>query len=295
MIPVIIGVTIITFLILKLIPGDPALVMAGEGASPEKIEQIQNQMGLNEPFYVQYFSYLSDLITLDFGKSVRTGQPVMEIIAPRFWITIQLAIYSILFGIVLGVIAGIISAVKQNSFADIGVLVLSVVGLSMPNFWLGLIFIYFFSIQWGILPTGGWGSFQQAILPTIALGTIGAAIIARMTRSSMLEVIRQDYIQTARAKGVKERKIIYKHALRNALIPVITVIGLQFGNFLSGAILTEVVFSINGMGRLIVDAIYSRDFPLVQGTLVIFSVVFIFVNLITDITYQLVNKKIDFK
>ncbi len=293
LVPVIIGVTLVSFLMLQLIPGDPAQVLAGEAASVEQIEQMRENLGLNEPLPHQYLSFLGNLITLDFGQSVRTDQPVIDIIAPRFWITIELAVWSILVSMFIGLFAGIISATKQYSFADMGIMLVALIGLSMPNFWLGLMLMYWFSIEWGLLPTSGWGDWRQIILPAITMGTAGAAIIARMTRSSMLEVIRQDYVRTARAKGVKERYVIYKHTLRNALIPVVTVIGLQFGYFLSGAILTETVFSINGMGRLVVEAISARDYPVVQGTIIVLALCFVFVNFIVDIIYRLLNKRIE--
>lgn len=291
-IPVIIGVTIIAFFILHLVPGDPAEALAGESADAEQIEVMREKLGLNKPLIVQYLTFAGNLFKLDFGTSIRTSQPVLEVIAPRLLITIELAIWGIIVATFLGMFAGIISAIKQYSFADISIMLLTVVGMSMPTFWLALLLMYYFSIQFNIFPTSGWGSFKQVILPAISLGTVGAAMIARMMRSSMLEVIRQDYVRTARAKGLKEKLVIYKHALRNAMIPVVTVIGLQFGTFLSGAILTETVFSINGMGRLVVDSIHARDFPLVQGTIIVFAVVFVLINLIVDVTYHLLNKRI---
>lgn len=293
LLPVIIGVTLVSFLMLQLIPGDPAQVLAGETASPEQIEQMRENLGLNDPLPVQYVNFLSDLVKLEFGQSVRTEQSVLDIIGPRYWITIELAVWSIMVSVVLGLTAGIVSATKRYSLADIGIMFLALIGLSMPNFWLGLMLIYWFSIQWGLFPTSGWGTWQQIVLPAITMGTAGAAMIARMTRSSMLEVIGQDYIRTARAKGVKERYVIYKHALRNALIPVVTVIGLQFGSFLSGAILTETVFAVNGMGRLVVDAIAARDYPVVQGTIIVLALTFVCVNFIVDIMYRVLNKRIE--
>lgn len=193
----------------------------------------------------------------------------------------------------VGLFFGILSATYRNTIRDYGTMTLAVVGLSMPNFWLGLLLIYWFSIQLGVLPTSGWGTWQQVIMPAITMGTAGAAVIARMTRSSMLEVIDQDYVRTARAKGVSERFVVYKHAFRNALIPVVTVIGLQFGYFLSGAVLTENVFAINGLGRLVVDAISQRDFPVVQGAVIVLAITFVFVNFLVDIAYRVLNKRID--
>lgn len=211
----------------------------------------------------------------------------------RLPVTIELAFWSIVITIVLGMFAGIISAMKQNSITDIGIMIFALIGVSLPNFWLGLMLILYFSVTYQIFPVAGWGSFAHVILPAITLGTSGAAIVARMTRSSMLEVIRQDYIRTARAKGVKERYITYKHALKNALIPVVTVVGLQFGALLGGTVLTETVFAINGVGRMMIDAIRMRDLPLVQGSILFVSFIFVFVNMLVDITYRLLNKRVD--
>ncbi|QQK76910.1 ABC transporter permease [Salicibibacter cibarius] len=293
LIPVIIGVTLVAFLIIQLIPGDAAQVMAGEAASEEQLEQMRENLGLNEPLYVQYGIFLGDLLRFELGESVRTGQPVMELVAPRFWITLELAFWGLVVAVGVGLIGGILAATKQNSFRDFGTMSLAVIGLSMPNFWLGLMLMYVFANQLGWLPTSGWGDWQQIFLPAITMGTAGAAIIARMTRSAMLEVIGEDYVRTARAKGVKERLVIYKHALRNALIPVVTVIGLQFGYFLSGAVLTESVFSINGLGRLVVDAISQRDFPVVQGTVIVLALTFVLINFLVDILYRVLNKRIE--
>lgn len=303
-IPVLLGVSILVFSLMFLIPGDPARIMAGEAASPQTVENLREKLGLNDPAYVQYGRYLSNAIQGDLGNSVRSGRPVMDEIKIRFWITVEVAVYSTVLAVFLGLIAGIISAVRHYTWSDVTIMIVALFGLSMPNFWLGLLLIQWFAI--GNLPfdlpwpdflmmrVSGWGeSWRQMVLPVITLGTGGAAIIARMTRSSMLEVIEQDYIRTARAKGVSERIIIYRHALKNALIPVVTVIGLEFGGFLGGAVLTETIFAINGMGRLTIDAIRQRDFPIVQGTVLVISVLFVFVNLLVDISYKFLNKRID--
>ena len=304
MIPVLLGVSILVFSLMFLIPGDPARIMAGEAASPQTVENIREKLGLNDPAYVQYWRYLSNALQGDLGNSVRNGRPVMDEIKIRFWTTVEVAVYSTILAVFLGLIAGIISAVRHYTLSDVTIMIVALFGLSMPNFWLGLLLIQWFAI--GNLPfdlpwpeflqlrPSGWGeSWRQMILPVITLGTGGAAIIARMTRSSMLEVIEQDYIRTARAKGVSERIVIYRHALKNALIPVVTVIGLEFGGFLGGAVLTETIFAINGMGRLTIDAIRQRDFPIVQGTVLVISVLFVFVNLLVDISYRFLNKRID--
>jgi len=306
-IPVLIGISILVFSMLHLIPGDPAQIMAGESATKEQVENIREQLGLNDPLPVQYFKYIGHAVQGDLGTSIRSGRDVTEEIESRIGITIELAFYSTVLAIFIGIIAGVISATRKNSFIDTGIMVLALFGLSMPNFWLGLMLIQWFAI--GIdLPSwipfledtswfkpSGWGSFEQMVLPVLTLGTGSAAIIARMTRSSMLDVIGQDYIRTARAKGVKESIVIYRHALKNALIPVVTVVGLQFGTLLGGAVLTETVFAINGLGRLIVDSIATRDFPVVQGSVLIIALLFVLVNLLVDIAYKLLNKRIDFE
>ncbi|TWT02139.1 ABC transporter permease [Planococcus sp. CPCC 101016] len=301
-IPVLIGVTILVFSLMHLVPGDPAQIVAGEGASEQTVENIRERLGLNESIPVQYGNFLGNAVQGDLGSSIRSGRPVMEEIASRFWVTFELAFYSTILAVFLGLIAGIVSAVRHYTLADTSIMIVALFGLSMPNFWFGLLLIQWFaignwmpeSLEFLKMRPSGWGdSWRQIILPVVTLGTGGAAIIARMTRSSMLEVVGQDYIRTARAKGVSERLVTYRHALKNALIPVVTVVGLEFGGFLGGAVLTETIFAINGMGRLTIDAIRTRDFPVVQGTVLVISVIFVLVNLIVDISYRLLNKRID--
>ncbi|MDX1805483.1 MAG: ABC transporter permease [Paenisporosarcina sp.] len=292
-VPVILGVTLVVFLIMQMVPGDSAVILAGEGASKETVEELREDLGLNRPLYEQYFSYIGNIFQGDLGYSLKNNQPVLEEILIRLPITMELAFFSILITVVLGLIAGIISAVKPYSFSDIGVMLVALLGISLPSFWLGLLLMYVFSIKLQWLPVAGWDSMAHIVLPAITLGAGGAAIVARMTRSSMLEVVGQDYIRTARAKGLKEHVIIYKHALRNALIPVITVVGLQFGSLLGGTVLVESVFAINGLGRMIVDAIRTRDIPMVQGGVLVASLVFVFVNLLVDTLYRVFNKRID--
>ncbi|MDF2680372.1 MAG: transporter permease protein [Brevibacillus sp.] len=293
MIPVLLGVILVVFLIMQMVPGDPAVLLAGEGASAETIANIRTQLGLDQPIMVQYFHYVTDVASGDLGTSLRSNLPVFEEIMARLPATIELALASIFVTIVLGMIAGIISATKQYSAADITIMIVALLGVSLPSFWLGLSLIYYFSVKLHLLPVAGWGTWKHVILPAITLGTGGAAIVARMTRSSMLDVVRQDYIRTAKAKGLREQVIIYKHALKNALIPIITVVGLQFGYLLGGTVLVESVFAINGLGRLIVDAIRMRDLPVVQGGVLIASIIFVFVNLIVDVLYRYFNKRID--
>lgn len=294
-IPVMLGVILVVFLIMKLVPGDPAVLIAGEGATKESIELIRQDLGLDKPLIAQYFSYLGDVVRGDFGTSIRSHRPVLDEIMVRLPITIELAFISIAIAIIFGMFAGIVSATRPNSVADITVMIIALLGISFPSFWSGLMLIFFFSVKWQIFPVSGWGTVMHTILPSITLGAMGAAIIARMTRASMLEVIGQDYVRTARAKGLKSQVIIYKHALKNALIPVITVIGLQFGVLLGGAVIVESVFAINGLGRLIVDSIRARDLPMIQGTILTASVIFVFVNLIVDTLYRYFNKRIDLR
>ncbi|MBG9542315.1 nickel ABC transporter permease [Cytobacillus firmus] len=292
-VPVLLGVTLMVFLIMQMVPGDPAVLVAGEGATDEQVEAIRHDLGLDQPLAVQYLSYVGDVVKGDFGESIRTSRPVLDEILVRLPITLELAFWSIVITVVLGVLIGIIAATKQNSFTDVGLMMVALLGVSLPNFWLGLMLIIYFSVGLQWFPVAGWGTFSHIILPAITLGTGGAAIVARMTRASMLEVIRQDYIRTAKAKGVRQRLIIYKHALKNALIPVITVVGLQFGALLGGTVLTESVFAINGVGRLIIDAIRMRDLPLVQGSILFVSVLFVIVNLLVDLSYRFLNKRVE--
>lgn len=297
-----IGVTILVFSLMHLVPGDAAKIVAGEGASEQTVENIRERLGLNDPLYVQYGTFVGNAVQGDLGSSIRSGRPVMDEIASRFWITFELAFYSTIVAVFLGLIAGIISAVRHYTLTDVTVMIVALFGLSMPNFWFGLLLIQWFaignwmpeSLEFLKMRPSGWGDdWRQVVLPVLTLGTGGAAIIARMTRSSMLEVIGQDYIRTARAKGLTERVVVYRHALKNALIPVVTVVGLEFGGFLGGAVLTETIFAINGMGRLTIDAIRTRDFPMVQGTVLVISVLFVVVNLLVDVSYRYLNKRID--
>ncbi|MBA2936926.1 ABC transporter permease [Paenibacillus sp. CGMCC 1.16610] len=293
MIPVLLGVILVVFLIMQLVPGDPAVLLAGEGASAETVERIRHQLGLDQPLFIQYVQYVFDVVQGDFGTSLRSNLPVFKEIMIRLPITIELAVASIFITIVLGMLAGIISATKQYTVSDITIMIIALLGVSLPSFCLGLSLIYFFSVKMHIFPVAGWGTWKHVVLPAITLGASGAAIVARMTRSTMLDVIRQDYIRTAKAKGLKLRIIIYKHALKNALIPVITVVGLQFGVLLGGTVLVESVFAINGLGRLIVDAIRMRDLPVVQGGVLVASMIFVLVNLAVDVLYRNFNKRIE--
>jgi ABC-type dipeptide/oligopeptide/nickel transport system permease component len=293
-IPVLVGISLIVFFLLRALPGDPAQVIAGEMATKEAVESIRSQLGLDRSLHIQYGIFISNLVRLNLGRSARTGQPVISEIWSRLPNTILLAVVSTAIACLLGIPAGIISAVKHYTLSDYVVMVLALFGISMPVFWLGLMFIIIFSVTLRLLPAGGIGTFYHLILPSFTLAFFSTAFIARMTRSSMMEVMGQEYITTARSKGLLERVVVIKHALRNAFIPIITVIGLQFGSLLGGAVLTETVFAWPGIGRLIVDSILARDYPMVQGIVLIFAFLYILVNLLVDILYAFIDPRIHY-
>ena len=268
-------------------------MIAGESADAETIEATRKDLGLDQPVIVQYGKYMLNLLHGDMGKSYKTKRDVFPTIMAAFPNTAKLAFWSILVAVAIALPIGIISATRQYSMIDNVGMVAALLGVATPNFWLGLMLIIVFSLNLGWLPSGGMGSWKNYIMPAITLGTGDAALICRMTRSSMLEVIRQDFVKTARAKGQKEFIVIMRHVYRNALIPVITVISLQFGNLLGGAMLTEIVFSIPGVGRLMVEAIKQRDFPVVQGSVLFIAVCFSLVNLVVDILYAFVDPKVN--
>lgn len=296
LIPIMLGVSFIVFGLLYLTPGDPARNALGQNASEEAVQELREEMGLNDPFVVQYGRYIKNIVTKgDLGKSYITKIPVVREIFSRAPSTVRLAFFSILLAGVVGIPIGIISAIKQYSIFDNITMLFALLGLSMPVFWLGLLLILFFSVHLGVLPSSGFSTPIHMILPCLALGSQSIAVITRMTRSSMLEVIRQDYINTARAKGQREKVVTLKHALKNALIPIITVIGLQFGQLMGGALMTEVIFSIPGIGRLMVDSIKMRDTPMVLGCVLFVAITFSIVNLIVDLIYTYVDPRIKSK
>jgi len=293
--PVMLAVSLLVFAILHVAPGDPAALLAGEDARPEDVATVRAKYGLDQPLYVQYGVWLGNVLRGDLGRSIVTRRPVLNEITSRLPSTVELAIASLLIAVIVGMAAGVISATRQYSLLDYATMVLALGGISVPIFWLGLMLIFIFAVELRWFPTGGTGSIRHLALPAITLGAASTAIIARMTRSSMLEVIRQDYIRTARAKGLRERAVILRHALKNALIPVVTVVGLQFGYLLGGAVLTETVFSRPGLGRLLVSSITSRDFPVVQGTLMLLAVSFVVVNLLVDLLYGYLDPRIRYE
>src|SRR5215472_2925325 len=277
LVPVLVGVSVVSFALLQLVPGDPALILAGEEATEEVLTRIRQEYGLNRPLPVQFLAYLRHAVVGDLGVSIQSRQPVSTLLKQRFPFTLKLAFLAILVSAILGVVAGIIAATNRNSPLDIAALLGSLVGISLPIFWLGLLAILIFSVRLHWLPSGGSGSLVHLVMPALVLGAASSAVIARTTRASMLEVLRQDYVRTARAKGVSDR---------------LTVFGLEFGYNLGGAVLTETVFSLPGVGRLIVEGIFARDYPVVQGALLIVATTFVLVNLLTDVAYAYFDPRI---
>jgi len=290
--PVLLGISLLLFFMLRMLPGDPAQVLAGQMASPEDIKIIRQQLGLERPIFVQYGLFLSRLVRFDLGRSARTQHPVIKEVWARLPNTMMLAVAAITLACLFGIPAGIISAVRPYTWIDYLFTSMALFGISMPVFWLGLMLVVVFSLILHWLPAGGTGSWKHIVLPSFTLAAFVVAFITRMTRASMIEALSQDYTTTARSKGLKEEVVIVKHALKNALIPIITVVGLQFGLLLGGAVLTETVFAWPGIGRLIVDSILARDYPVIQGTILIFGLLYILVNLVVDMIYAFIDPRI---
>lgn len=296
-IPVLLGIVTITFVLIYVIPGDPTSSIVGERVSPETVKQIKAEMGLDKPFHIQYISYLFRIIQGNLGRSFSTQQSISETIIEKFPNTLRLTLAAMLIAILIGISIGIFAAITRDSLWDRLIMVLAVFGISTPVFWFGLLLIFIFSINLGWLPASGMGdgNLLYLILPAATLGLRSVALIARITRTSMIEVLGEDYITTARAKGLKERVVIFKHALRNSLIPIVTIIGLDFGSYLNGSVLTETVFGWPGLGRYAVDGIMKRDIPVVIGTVLFGAFVFVIVNLIVDVLYHFLNPRIRVK
>jgi peptide/nickel transport system permease protein len=300
LVPTLFLVSVIIFGLQQLLPGDPALVMAGEERDPAVIEQIRRQYRLDQPLPVQYVYWVGNVLTGNLGESMRIKQPVSELIAAKLPVTVQLATMAMAFALAIGIPAGILSAVKKGSSWDVGANVFALWGLSTPNFWLGIMLIFLFSVKLGWLPASGFvspfedwrQSLAATVMPAFVLGNAIAAVLMRHMRSAMLQAMQSDYVRTARAKGLVEKSVILKHALRNALTPVITLGALEFGTLLSGAVLTEQVFSIPGFGKLIVDAVFNRDYAVVQGVVLVTATVYILLNLLADVLYVLVNPRL---
>lgn len=323
LVPVLLGISLLVFIFLHLIPGDPAVTMLGDRATPDAVEKLRERMGLNEPLPLQYLSFLGNLLTFDLGSSIFTGVPIAQEIRLRWPATFELSVIAMLIALLVGIPAGVLAAVKKNSWIDNLTMTGSLLGVSMPVYWLGLLLVYLFAVNLQWLPPSGrtdistvfepvtgffifdsiiQGDFNalgdvlaHLVLPAVTLSTIPLAIIARITRSAMLEVLSQDYIRTARSKGLKELIVIGKHALKNAMLPVVTIVGLEFGTLLGGAILTETIFSWPGIGSWIYGGILQRDYPVVQGGVVFVAFVFVLINLLVDLSYALLDPRIQYK
>lgn len=291
-IPTLFLITLLVFLFVRLIPGDPARLVAGPDATGEAINQIREQLGLNEPLPSQYLTYIKGLFRGDLGTSLKTGREVSYEIGLRYGNTIKLAVASLLWSVIAGVLLGVWSGKNRSKWQDYTGMTVAISGISIPSFWLGFILIMIFSVRLKWFPTTGVGSWKNLVLPAITLGSSIAAIIARFTRSSILEVMKEDYIRTARAKGLREKTVVWKHAFRNSMISVITVAGMQFGHLLGGSVVTESVFAYPGIGSYLLDSINYRDYPAIQSLILIFSLHFIVINLVVDILYAVLNPEI---
>ncbi len=300
LIPTVFFVSVIIFSLQQLLPGDPALIMAGEEKDPEVIEQIRKQYRLDQPVPVQYLYWMKGVLSGDLGESMRIKVPVADLVMEKLPVTLQLATMAMIIALVIGVGLGVVSAVKQGRAIDYAVNVFGLIGISTPNFWLGIMMIFFFAVHLGWLPASGyvspfddfWASMKTTIMPAFVLGNSIAGVLMRHTRSAMLQAMSSDYVRTARAKGLSEKVVIIKHAMRNALTPIITLGALEFGTLLSGAVLTEQIFTIPGFGKLIVDAVFNRDYAVVQGVVLVTATTYIVLNLLADIGYILVNPRL---
>jgi peptide/nickel transport system permease protein len=294
MVPVVIGMTVIVFLLLHLSPGDPVDLIAGPRATPEVIENIKIRLGLDKPLIVQYFKFLFNLLRGDLGTSILQQRPVVTIIKETLPVTLELGLASIIISFVIAIPLGIMAAVHRNTWKDYASMSGALIAMSVPTFWLGLLLIYFFAYKLRWFPISGYGTWKHLVLPLMAISFTGVAVTARMVRSSMLEVIRQDYIRTARSKGLAEKVVINGHALKNALIPVVTMLGLRIGWIIGGSVIIEIVFARPGLGRLMINAIYARDYPIVQGAMVVLTSSIIIGNMIADILYLIVDPRIKY-
>ena len=291
-IPLLLVISFLVFMFIHMIPGDPAKLIAGQDSTQAEVETVRKQLGLDQPLLKQYGQYMKGLVTGDLGDSIRNGKSVVETIAPRLKPTLMLTVSAMIWATIIGIALGIISAVFHGRILDYIGMIIAISGISVPGFWLGLELIQGFSVALNWLPTGGLDSWQSYILPSLTMGAGIMAILARFTRSSMLETMREDYVRTARAKGLKESLVVMRHAFKNSLIEIITVAGLQIGGLLSGSVMAETVFSIPGLGRLLVDSINFRDYKVVQALLLFFAAEYIFINLIVDVLYGVINPKV---
>jgi ABC-type dipeptide/oligopeptide/nickel transport system permease component len=294
LVPILLGVITVTFLLMYIVPGDPVLALVGERYDRQTLEGIRHELGLDKPLALQYMTYIGRVFRLDFGRSFITRRPVVETIRERFPRTLLLAMSAMCLAVVLGVVIGAVSAWGRVQWLGRALMTLSLVGVSIPVFWLGLLLIYLFAIQLSLLPPSGYGggSLRYLILPAFTLSFASMATIARVTRAGFLEVAGEQYVRTARAKGLGERTVLAKHMFRNALIPVITIVGTDFGSYLGGSVLTETIFGWPGLGRFIVQAILKRDFPVIQGSILFMAVLFVIVNLFVDVSYGLIDPRV---
>jgi peptide/nickel transport system permease protein len=291
-VPTLLAVSLLVFAIVRLIPGDPARLLAGDFATDQIVDELRQKWRLNDPLPVQYAVYVGGVVRGDFGRSVTTSTPILPELVERFLRTLELAVAGIVVAMVVGGAAGIVSAVRRSSLTDYVATALALTGISTPIFWSGLLLILLFSVRLEWLPAGGTGTLRHLVLPALSLGLFGAGVLARQTRSGMLEVLGQDFVRTARAKGLPERVVVVKHALKNALIPVVTVLGDQFGRLLGGAILTETVFAWPGMGRYLIESISQRDYPAVQGAILVFAAAVVVINLLVDLSYGMLDPRV---
>ncbi|NMB01926.1 MAG: ABC transporter permease [Firmicutes bacterium] len=294
-IPTILGITIVAFILMYVLPGDPMAILMGDVLDMKTVEMLREQMGLDDPIYVQYFRFVTNALKGDFGFSYQTKRAVSDIISSSLSATIQVTIASYVISIIVGIPTGVLAAIKHNSWGDTGTMFISMLGICLPPFVVALLLLYIFGFKLPWLPLGGYGTFAHMILPAITLGIRPAAMLARITRSGMLEVLRQDYVRTARAKGLKERVVLSRHALKNCLIPVITVMGGQIGGLLSGSVVVESIFSWPGIGKVSVEAISARDFPVVQATVLMSALIVVGINLLVDISYAFVDPRIRYE
>ncbi len=302
-IPVLFIVSLISFALMRLIPGDPAAAIAGTSATPAQIEQLRKDLGLDEPLFMQLLHFYEGLLRGDLGKSLLLGKSVLSATMERLPVTLGLSLYALVLTLLIGVSSGIIAALRQNSWVDQAAMMVAMIGISVPNFFLGLLMIIFFAVQLGWLPSGGYVAFAQdplgwlrsTTMPAVSLALLQAGLLARITRSGMLEVLRQDYVRTARAKGLPERQVILKHALANALIPIVTVVGIIISLLLSGAVVTEALFSLPGMGQLLTQAVLSRDYPMVQGGLLLVTTFLVLTNILIDVLYALLDPRVRYE
>ncbi len=294
-VPTIIGITVVTFILMYALPGDPVAVLMGDQFDPVTVEMLRQELGLDDPLHVQYIRFVKNVFTGKLGKSYQINRPVKDMIRSGFTATLKVAAAAYLISVVLGLFLGVLAAVAHNSWADVGTMLFAMLGICVPPFVVSLVFLYCFAFRWPIFPLGGYGNLIHLVLPAVTLGIRPAAMLARITRSGMLEVLNQDYIRTAKAKGLRDRIVIGRHALKNTLIPVITIMGGQIGGLLSGSVVVESIFSWPGIGKVAVEAIQARDFPVVQANVLLTAFLVVGINLLVDISYSFIDPRIRYE